>query len=159
MFSKDTGAPKYQHALTLRLHNARIELIYGETDDDHAVNWSMVPGVEDCKSLLDTWPQEDCKHPWELPTKLDKWHKLWYELDACGHLLILHEFFNAIEHRSSCCGKISSLFIHLILLNESLFECSGKSYPSTDSKCAQRIPKSHRRRYIFATCGPDEPVE
>ena len=52
-WSRKHGAPRYQHGMTLRLLTGRFEIHYGDTDADHSCIWSMPPGVEDNKQLLE----------------------------------------------------------------------------------------------------------
>ena len=110
LWSTTPGTARFQHAITLRLHTSSLQVVYGDTAADHKLVWNMPPGVEHNKALLSTWPEEEAKHPWERPTALDKWHKLWYELDATGHLLLLHHYYNVLQTRLVAVGH-TCLFV------------------------------------------------
>ena len=118
LWSKDLGSARFQHSITLRLHMATFQISYGETPTEHTCTWQMAPYVEEDNVLLkvfsyvltlqifhylwftvsQTWPKEDYKYEWEAPKKLDTLHKMWYEMDCAGHLLLLNHWTNAIEH-------------------------------------------------------------
>ena len=95
-WSKDTGMPRFQNSITLRLHTSRFQIHYGSTAAEHKCSWSMAPEVERNPKLLQTWPPEEYKYQWEAPKKLDKWHKMWYQMDTCGH--VLQCFMNTPMH-------------------------------------------------------------
>ena len=52
-WSPKTGAPRFQHTMTLRLHTARFQICYGDTTSEHKCVWTMPPHVEDNMKLLE----------------------------------------------------------------------------------------------------------
>lgn len=51
-WSIQEGAPRYQYAMTFRLHVARMEINYGNSDSEHECVWHMAPGIEENMALL-----------------------------------------------------------------------------------------------------------